>query len=490
MICITINQESRRFALVDMHNASKQCDLLEIRLDRFGMAPELAELIAHKPKPVIMSCRRKSEGGAWDGTEAERLALLRQAIVNRTDYVEIELDAADEILRMAPSKRVISFVANPQDKAADIHAAYELAKTKDPDVIKITTSATTPEEAWPLVQILAKPSVPTVVVGTGKSGVMLALLARKIGAPWTYAALEKGMEAYPGQPTVSDLRDTYDYTDIHRGTRLIGVTGFGEKEYYTVAGLNAALKHLEITARCLPMGVGSAKLFERVADAVKLSGVVVDPEHQGVLLSMADQQHPTVEYTKATDLLLLKGEDFHAYFTTGQGAVAALAETLKRRRDSDEPLRGRVVMITGITPATYPVAAELQHRKANVILASFNEGAAKELAQKLGCRYVKQEAMYSTLYDTLVVCAEEKVEKGKRVEGLHPTAFKENVTVLDMTAAVRSTVLLQEASIRGSFTVPPREVLIQQLDLRTKLITNKDVPREVFEAAIPDLDNE
>ena len=27
MICISINQESRRFALVDMHNAAKQCDL-------------------------------------------------------------------------------------------------------------------------------------------------------------------------------------------------------------------------------------------------------------------------------------------------------------------------------------------------------------------------------------------------------------------------------------------------------------------------------
>ena len=35
MICISINQESRRFALVDMLNAAKQCDLLEIRLDRF-----------------------------------------------------------------------------------------------------------------------------------------------------------------------------------------------------------------------------------------------------------------------------------------------------------------------------------------------------------------------------------------------------------------------------------------------------------------------
>src|SRR3954468_17560122 len=108
MICISINQESRRLAVFDMYNAAPQCDLLEVRLDRFGMAPELGELLATKPKPVIMSCRRKSDGGNRDGTEAERLALLRQAIVHKPDFVEIELDVADQVRPFPPSRRVIS----------------------------------------------------------------------------------------------------------------------------------------------------------------------------------------------------------------------------------------------------------------------------------------------------------------------------------------------------------------------------------------------
>src|SRR5436190_14725341 len=97
MICISINQESRRLALFDMFNAAPQCDLLEMRLDRFGMSPELGELIANKPRPVIMCCRRPRDGGHWDGSEEERLALLRQAIVAKADYVEIELDVADQV---------------------------------------------------------------------------------------------------------------------------------------------------------------------------------------------------------------------------------------------------------------------------------------------------------------------------------------------------------------------------------------------------------
>src|SRR5438874_5978634 len=218
MICISINQESRRFALADMLNAADQCDLLEVRLDRFGKAPEVGEILAHKPKPVIMSCRRPDDGGHWDGNEDERLALLRQCIISKADFVEIELDVADQIRPFPPAKRVITYT-NFQETPYDIADIYAEAQTKKPDVIKLTTLARTPEEAWPLVQILAKPKVPTVVVGLGKPGVMLTVLGKKIGAPWTYAALERGMETHPDQPTVSDLRGIYHYDAIDRSTR-------------------------------------------------------------------------------------------------------------------------------------------------------------------------------------------------------------------------------------------------------------------------------
>src|SRR5436309_867599 len=152
MICISINQESRRMALVDMLNAARQCDLLEVRLDRFGKAPELGELLSHKPRPVIMSCRRPEDGGNWDGNEDERLALLRQCIISKADYVEIELDVADQIRRFPPSQRVISYT-NLQETPDNIADIYAEMRTKNPDVIKLVTLARTPEEAWPLVQL-------------------------------------------------------------------------------------------------------------------------------------------------------------------------------------------------------------------------------------------------------------------------------------------------------------------------------------------------
>jgi 3-dehydroquinate dehydratase/shikimate dehydrogenase len=124
------------------------------------------------------------DGGDWHGSETERQTLLRQCIVSKADYVEIELDIADQIRKFPPSKRVISYT-NFKGTPRDIAEIYAEAQKKSPDVIKLVTLARTPEEAWPLVQILGKPTVPTVVVGLGKPGIMLTMLGKKIGAPWT-----------------------------------------------------------------------------------------------------------------------------------------------------------------------------------------------------------------------------------------------------------------------------------------------------------------
>src|SRR4051794_7083450 len=99
MLAISINQESRRLALADMVNAGRAADLLELRLDRFGKAPDLGEFIARKPRPLIMTCRRAEDGGFWDGSDEERLALLRQCITSKADYVELELDVAGAVRR-------------------------------------------------------------------------------------------------------------------------------------------------------------------------------------------------------------------------------------------------------------------------------------------------------------------------------------------------------------------------------------------------------
>jgi 3-dehydroquinate dehydratase/shikimate dehydrogenase len=487
MICISIAQESRRLALVDMHNAADQCDLLLVRLDRFDKAADIKELIAHKPKPVIIACRRLQDGGAWEGSEQDRLTLLRQAIISKADYVEIEHDVADQIRPFPGCKRVISYT-NLRETPADIADIYNECRQMKPDVIKLTTMTQTPEEAWPLVQILARAGEPTVVVGLGKPGLMLAMLGRKIGAPWVDAALEKGMETYPGQPTVRELEEIYRYREIEKGTRFIGVTAFDESAYATVAALNAAFAHLKLPARCLPLGVGELDVFRKVMNAAKLAAVVVDEAHRSQTLDLADDIEPLAKDAASADLLLHKDGRWHAYNMLSRAAIAALERTLQARHpEDDKPLHGRMVMIVGTNANAATMAFAVKKRGGVPIIAGRDRDAAHALAHEHECRFVQFEALYSTTHEILIVCSEEKTrpKSGFGEEaGIHPGYLKPSYTVMDLTHVARKSKLLLEAQSRGCPVVTPRQILLDMLLLQLKLISGKDAPREVLADAV------
>jgi 3-dehydroquinate dehydratase/shikimate dehydrogenase len=487
MICISLALESRRMVLADMLTAARQGDLLEVRLDRFLKAPDVGELLGARRKPIILSCRRRQDGGEWDGSEEERLALLRQCAVSKGDYVEVELDVADAVRKVPPAKRVVSYT-NLRETPPDIADIYAEALTKDPDVVNLVTPARTPEEAWPLLRVLAKPAVPTVVVGLGSSGIMLSVFGKKIGSPWTYAALGKGMETYPGQPTVHELNEVYHYPAVGRSTRLIGVTGFGRREYAAVALLNAALAHHGLPARCLPLGVGDLALFRRVMDAVHLGGVVVDPEHQPAFLEIATELDATAEETRAVDLLVPRDDGWRGCDTLDKAALDALEAALRVRSPVDEPLRGRLVTVVGANGTARAVAAAVKRRGGLLTLASHDHDAAERIARDLECRPIRFEALYTNAQDILVVCDEEsaggKARRRSDWSGIHPGYLRPGMTVMDLTGAGVTTSLLREAEALGCGVIPPTQVLLQQVAAQARLLTGKDTPAEVWEQTL------
>jgi len=474
MICISIAQKSRRLALVDMFNAAPQCDLVEVRLDCFDQAANVAELLANKRKPVIIACRRAEDGGEWMGREEERLALLRHCIVSKADYVEIELDVADQVRPFPPAKRVITYT-NLLEVPANLTDIYQQALSKSPDVIKLVVPARTPEEVWPVVQILAKPAAPTVVVGVGKPGVMLALLARKVGAPWVYAALERGMEAYHEQFTVHDLEAVYHYRGIDRSTPFVAVTGFGELQYVTVALLNAALAHLGQPDRCLPLEIGNSSLFRKVLDVVKAKGAVIDAGHQSAVRDVVSELRPSAGQAEAVDFMTRQGANWQGHHVLGRAVLAALEEALRAGKAAeagkpeDGPLHGRVVMLVGARGLSRVLATGVQRAGAIPIIASNDRQAGQDLAKALGCRFVREEAVYTTLHDVLVRCED---------TALHPGYLKPGMTVVDVTALPRESGLLAEARQRGCQVVSPEQLLIELVTRYLRAITGAAVPRE------------
>ena len=76
------------------HLAEFGADLAELRLDYIGRHIDLLRLLKEKFCPVVITCRRREDGGRLEKSEAERQMILRSAIASGVDFVDLEEDIA------------------------------------------------------------------------------------------------------------------------------------------------------------------------------------------------------------------------------------------------------------------------------------------------------------------------------------------------------------------------------------------------------------
>lgn len=453
-------------AVVDLLNAGPQCDLVEIHLDRFKNSPDIRDLIAVKRNPAIFLCRRPRDGGHWAGSDVERITLLRQAVVDGANYIDVELDVASEIRKFPGCKRIIS-IHDLEKTPADLSAQYARAVEQEPDFVRITTRTESLEEAMPILKLLVRPRVPTVVHCVGKAGIMVNLMARKLGVPWTYAALEVGMEAYPDQPSIQELEKVYHARSIGPKTQLFGIAGMTEREYALVAGLNAGLAWHEADVRCWPFRLGDPASLGSVVRQFKLSGAFAGNGHAARAPQAADVLDPLAEATGLVDLLLMQEGELRGTTTLGPATIEELRATLHDHIPSRRPLDGRTIMLVGAGPLARLIARAVQPHGAIPIFTSPDADASKEAARFAGCRHVPYEALYSTLHDVLIVCEEPKVEKASKNRiaaggPVRPGYLRPGMAVADLTQLPRYTDLLNGAAERGCLIVEPHRILSRE----------------------------
>jgi hypothetical protein len=88
MICVSIGRSRHKMMMaVHRHMAERGASLCELRLDILQHNPDLGRLLADRPTPVIVTCRRQQDKGLWKYTEEQRLTVLRSAIVAGVEYV-------------------------------------------------------------------------------------------------------------------------------------------------------------------------------------------------------------------------------------------------------------------------------------------------------------------------------------------------------------------------------------------------------------------
>jgi len=187
-------------------------DLLELRVDQFEdrAADAVIERIkAFNAWPVLATIRSEQEGGQWDESEENRVALFK-ALIPEVDAVDIELSASDifsEVVHAARDhgKLVIgsyhNFKETPSSDALKTLAGE--ARVGGAHIVKVAAHCENIADVRTLAAFtLDCRHVRPIVIGMGQPGSLTRVFFPALGSLVTYCAL--GDAKAPGQLGYAD----------------------------------------------------------------------------------------------------------------------------------------------------------------------------------------------------------------------------------------------------------------------------------------------
>jgi 3-dehydroquinate dehydratase/shikimate dehydrogenase len=283
-------------ALAAMQQAGGRADLAELRLDLMRTF-DLPALLAGRPLPVIVTCRPQREGGRWQGSEAERLAVLRQAAWLGADYVDLEWDAAGEIASLDRSRtRVIlsrhDFAAMPADLKAQASSLWQAGA----DAVKLVGMAPGLAGCVPVLRLLADATRPTIAIAMGQHGLLSRVLAFRyphallsFAAPDPAPGWAAAAGTAPGQITLSAMRAIYRVQAIDQRTAFIGLLARDADTLPALAEGNAWLERAGHNAVLVPLSLVPGEDAEAALAAIQptagLLGCIIPTPTTPVILS-------------------------------------------------------------------------------------------------------------------------------------------------------------------------------------------------------------
>jgi len=487
MICVSIGRTRHKMMVLEHQAlAEKGADLVELRLDWLSRQPDLSRLLRERPTACVATCRRQSDRGRWRWSEEQRLSLLRAAIIEGVEYVDLEHDVAASVPRYGSTRRIISyhnFEHTPQN-LGEIHGEM---RELDPDVIKIVTMANTPSDMVRMLQLVASAEVPTVGFCMGELGIASRILCGKYGAPFTYASFSRERELAPGQISFSEMKHLYRYDDITEQTRVHGVLGDPIAQSFSPLIHNAAFRKTSMNAVYLPFRVPRDSLKQTLKDFewLKVRGYSVTIPHKEAVAEWADSASERVQQIGAANTLFPHAGGWRADNTDAEAALSCLRETLEEEPRLDEDIDGRQVMILGAGGVARAIGFALLQEGADVIITNRHRDRAKSLAGALGCRFVRWENRASESCDILINCT----PLGMHPDYIDETPFEanwlqEDMVVFDTVYNPENTLLLKEARQRGCVVISGLEMFIRQAAAQFEYFTGEAAPEETMREAL------
>lgn len=455
------------------------CAIAEIRGDLLPSS-DLPDLVAGSPLPVILTLRPRSLGGRYDGTEADREAVLQKGLDAGAAFVDVEWGSgpAERFLGTSPSRTVLS----SHDSRCTIDVLlplYEQMARTPAARLKMVPTASSVAEISAVRELLARAAVDRRLLACfarGPAGSLSRLMALHWGSWATYGAAYPGGETAEGQFTAADMADLYDVAGIGSETRLFALVGGSLGGSPSAAMHRACYLAQGVDARYFPVELQS---IEDVEDLVPPRGVVRFRSF-GVTMPFkedAARRADTLGRWSATAGAVNTVTVSEDGSWTGANTDARAIADLVGGRTSVKGLRALVIGAGGTGRS---IAAVLAAGGARVVLANRDPDRGAKAAATLGVQTVPWNEIGRVRAD-IMANATPIGKDGDRLIGLN----QECRMIIDASYGVEPTPLVAEARGKGLDVVDGIDLLVAQGEGQYEIMTGRRPPhRKVMADAV------
>lgn len=499
LICAPVMAESVDQMLIKLQKAKELgADIVEIRVDflkNFSPRQDLEILIKQSPLPTLITYRPIWEGGEYDGDESKRQNALSLALELGADYIDVELKVANEfynsIQGKKPGKTKIIVSSHNYQNTPSVEEIGNLVasiQATGADIVKVATTALDITDSARIFQVLVHSQVPMIGIVMGDKGFISRILSAKFGGFLTFGALEAGVISAPGQPTVKELLDLYNFRELGPDTKVHGVIGNPIGHSKSPHLYNPAFKSVNFNGIYLPLLVDNVANFLNTYSSHDFVGYSYTIPHKEAGFNCCDEIDPIAKEIGAISCMLKRPDGkLKGYNVDYLGAIAAIEEGLRVANGSSNvsgsPLAGKLFVVMGAGGAGKALAFGGKEKGARVVVANRTYDKAKTLASKVGGEAITladlenfhpEEGMI--LANTTSVGMKPKIENTP----LSKNALKHYALVFDAIYTPKLTRLLREAQESGAITVYGTEMFINQAFVQFENFTGLPAPKQLI----------
>ncbi len=494
MICVAIGRSRHKHMMAEhRHLAEQGAKMVELRLDYVASRVNMRRLLGARseehPCQIIITCRRQEDGGKWSGTEEGRRLLLREAIAEGVDYVDLEEDVAAEIPRFGKTKRIISY-HNFRKTPENLRELHDRMAQLDPDIIKLATVANDPHDNLRMLELMQESEIPTVGMCMGDMGTPTRILASKFGAPFTYATFHHERTLAPGQLSFKQMNEIYRYEDIGQDTAVYGVIADPIGHSLSPQVHNAAFADKGFDSVYCPFRVPTDKLEQFMRDASRLGirGLSITIPHKESIANYLTKVDPAVKSIAAANTVVMDGSEVVGYNTDYNSAMDCLELALGSIGENPSPVKGKRVLVLGAGGVARPIVYGLCARGADVTIASRRRGRSDRLASAFDCIAIDWDARTRMQCEILVNCTPIGMHPNVDESPVNKSFLKPTMLVFDTVYNPESTLLVKDAQSRNCNVITGVEMFVRQACLQFFLFTKQeasaDLMREVLKKVI------